>query len=218
MPTATFNHEPEKHFVKIGGLHGKSLMDPLSSLVMVERLTLSSPAFLVAVPQLVDPNFHRAVVLLVEHGEQGSMGIVVNRPIELDMGEFCASQSLDFFGDSSNKVFQGGPVQTDRAFLLHQSDHEGPETEPVMGQVKLSYSLESLEQIVRTPPPRFRVFLGYAGWGEGQLAEEVTSGAWLVCHADPGVLYTRDPDKMWERVIRSMGIEPVQLMHSGVVH
>ena len=134
-------------------------MDPLSFQLMVERLTLSSPAFLVAVPQLVDPNFHRAVVLLVEHGEQGSMGIVVNRPIELDMGEFCASQSLDFFGDNSNKVYQAGPFKP-IVFLLHQSDHEGPETEPVMGQVKLSYSLESLEQIVQTPPPRFRVFSG----------------------------------------------------------
>ncbi len=185
---------------------------------MVEQFTLSSPAFLVAVPQLVDPNFHRAVVLLVEHGEQGSMGIVVNRPIELDMGEFCASQSLDFGGNRAAKVYQGGPVQTDRAFLLHQSEHEGPETESVMGQVKLSYSLESLEQIVKTPPNRLRVFLGYAGWGEGQLAEEVTSGAWLVSHADPGLLYMREANKMWETVIRAMGIEPVQLMHSGVVH
>ena len=185
---------------------------------MVERLTLSSPAFLVAVPQLVDPNFQRAVVLLVEHGVQGSMGIVVNRPIELDMGDFCASQSLDFCGNREAKVYQGGPVQTDRAFLLHQSEHQGPETESVMGQVKLSYSLESLEQIVKTPPNRFRSSWATQDGGEGQLAEEVTSGAWLVCHADPSVLYMGNPDDMWESVIRGMGIEPVQLMHSGVVH
>ena len=185
---------------------------------MVEEVTLASPAILVAVPQLVDPNFLRSVVLLVEHTEEGSMGIVVNRPIELEIGEFCASQDMTFHGDPTQAIYQGGPVQTDRAFILHESGQEGPETETVMDEVRLSYSLESLAILVQDPPENLRVFLGYAGWGEGQLAEEVTSGAWLVGRGDPRLIFNAEPESVWELALRSMGIDPLQLMHSGAVH
>ena len=185
---------------------------------MIEEVTLGSPALLVAVPQLVDPNFFRSVVLLVEHTEEGSMGIVVNRPIELEIGEFCASQDMTFHGDPTQAIYQGGPVQTDRAFILHESGQEGPETETVMDDVRLSYSLESLSLLVKEPPNNLRVFLGYAGWGEGQLAEEVTSGAWLVGNGSSDLIFNAEPDSIWELALRQMGIDPLQLMHSGAVH
>lgn len=185
---------------------------------MIERILLGAPTFLIAVPQLVDPNFFRSVVLLVEHSDEGSMGIVVNRPIELEIGEFCASQDMSFNGDATQPIFQGGPVQTDRAFILHESGQEGPETETVMGDIRLSYSLESLSMLVEEPPEHLKVFLGYAGWGEGQLAEEVTTGAWLVAPADVRLIFQSNPDDVWELALHQMGIDPLQLMHSGSVH
>ena len=185
---------------------------------MVEETELDARCLLIAVPQLVDPNFYRSVVLLIEHTSEGSMGIVVNRPLELNVGEFCESQSMSFSGDDEEPIFQGGPVQTDRAFILHDSSQEGPETEVVMDDVRLSYSLESLGILAEDPPSRLRIFLGYAGWGEGQLADEVTAGSWLVCAATPKLIFDVGPEEVWEESLRDMGIEPAQLMHSGAVH
>jgi len=93
---------------------------------MAIEADLAAPCFLIAVPQLGDPNFTRGVVFILEHGEEGSMGIVINKPSNLDIGTFCASQNMTFKGDTSGLIYQGGPVQTDRAFILHSSQHEGP--------------------------------------------------------------------------------------------
>lgn len=185
---------------------------------MVVITELSAPSFLIAVPQLGDPNFHRGVVLLLEHGDEGTMGLVVNRPTSLTMSDFCESQKLSYKGDGSATVFQGGPVQTERAFILHQSDHRGPETEEVLEAVKLSYSLESLHLIVESPPEQMRVFLGYAGWAPGQLAEEISQGAWLLTQPDPRLIFDPSYEGIWERALRDMGIEPAQLVHSDAVH
>jgi putative transcriptional regulator len=185
---------------------------------VVIETELSAPVFLVAVPQLGDPNFTRGVVLVLEHGDEGSMGLVINRTSNLLLDAFCASQNMQFKGDGSAPIFQGGPVQTDRAFILHVSEHRGPETEQVLGSMHLSYSLESLRLLADAPPRQLRVFLGYAGWGPGQLATEVTAGAWLLCPPSEGLVFDSQPDQVWERALRQMGIEPVQLMHSGAVH
>jgi putative transcriptional regulator len=187
-------------------------------LMMVIETELLAPCFLVAVPQLGDPNFVRGVVLILEHGDEGSMGLIINRPSNLDIGTFCGSQSMQFNGDPTRLVFQGGPVQTDRAFILHASHHKGPETENVFESLKLSYSLESLKLIVEDPPDDLRIYLGYAGWGPGQLAEEITQGAWLVSNANTDLVFGENADGIWERALRDMGIDPVQLMHSGAVH
>jgi putative transcriptional regulator len=187
-------------------------------LAMVIETELAAPAFLVAVPQLADPNFNRAVVFVLEHGEEGSMGLVINRASNLEMTAFCASQNMTFNGDGSTLVYPGGPVQTDRAFILHVSGHEGPETENIFGDVRLSYSIESLRLIVASPPERLRVFLGYAGWGPGQLAQEVTAGAWLMMPPNDELIFRAPADDVWELALRQMGIDPVQLMHSGALH
>jgi putative transcriptional regulator len=146
------------------------------------------------------------------------MGLVINRTTDLQLDDFCESQNMKFRGNGHDFVYQGGPVQTDRAFILHASSHEGPETESVIGDVRLSYSLESLQMLVDQPPDNLRIFLGYAGWGPGQLAEEVTSGAWLVGSPSEPLIFDTAPDKVWEAALHQMGIDPVQLMHSGLVH
>lgn len=182
------------------------------------EVELGAPSLLIAVPQLGDPNFQRGVVFVIEHGEDGSMGLMINRPGTLDLKSFASTQSMQFRGDGSAHVLQGGPVQTDRAFILHASDHRGPETEDIMGNTRLSYSLESLKLIVERPPERLRIFLGYAGWGPGQLAKEVTAGAWLLAPASENLLFDTPSDKLWEAALHEMGIDPALLMHSGAVH
>ncbi|MEL6341083.1 MAG: YqgE/AlgH family protein [Myxococcota bacterium] len=180
---------------------------------------LAAPVFLVAVPQMADPNFSRGVVFILEHDENGSMGLIINKEGELDIASFCESQEMKFNGDGSDAaVFKGGPVQPERAFILHTSEHEGPETEHIVDGVRLSYSLESLKLIADDPPADLRVYLGYAGWGPGQLAKEIQAGAWLVASAEPEFVFHRAPDAVWEGTLRRMGIEPALLMHSGMVH
>lgn len=185
---------------------------------MTVETELAAPAFLIAMPQLGDPNFSRAVVFIIDHGEHGSMGLMLNRPTDLAIADFCASQNMSWAGDGSGPVYQGGPVQTERAFILHASEHQGPETEGVMDAIKLSYSLESLRLLADKPPNRIRIFLGYAGWGPGQLAEELTSGAWLLGQPNDRLIFDAAADGVWEAALREMGIDPMQLMHSGAVH
>lgn len=186
---------------------------------MVIETQLAAPAFLVAVPQMADPNFSRSVVFILEHDENGSMGLVINKEADLDIASFCSSQEMEYKGDDKDaSIYKGGPVQPERAFILHTSSHEGPETEHITSGVRLSYSLESLKLIAESPPPELRIYLGYAGWGPDQLAKEIQAGAWLVAPAERDFVFHADPSSVWERTLRRMGIEPALLMHSGMVH
>jgi putative transcriptional regulator len=185
---------------------------------MTVEVDLAAPTFLIAVPQLGDPNFQRSVIFILEHGEHGSMGLVINRSSDLSINAFCASQGLKFRGDGSQAVHIGGPVQTDRAFLLHSPGPTGPETESIMEGVRLSYSIETLKQLVDRPPNDVRVYMGYSGWGPGQLASEITEGAWLIGPPAADLVFRVQPNNVWEMSLRRMGIEPAQLMHSGAVH
>jgi putative transcriptional regulator len=185
---------------------------------MTVEVDLAAPTFLIAVPQLGDPNFQRSVIFVLEHGDQGSMGLVINRSSDLSMGAFCTSQGLAYRGDTNQVVYIGGPVQNDRAFLLHTPGPTGPETETIFDDVRLSYSVETLKMLVERPPEDVRVYMGYSGWGPGQLAHEVTEGAWLLGPPATDLVFKVPPQQIWEVALRRMGIEPAQLMHSGAVH
>ena len=185
---------------------------------MAIETELKAPVLLIAVPQLADPNFYRGVVLVIEHGEEGSMGLLINRPTDVELGDFCNSQQMEFKGNRSGLVYNGGPVQKDRAFILHASEHQGPETELIVESTRMSYSLESLRSLAEDPPNRLRIFLGYAGWGAEQLAQEVTSGAWLTAPATEKLIFDIAFDQVWEAALRDLGIDPIQLMHSGAIH
>lgn len=182
---------------------------------MVTAITLEAPCFLVSVPQSGDTNFVHGVVLLIDHDEKGSMGLMLNKPSPVDMMTFLRSIEMLGRPRTEGKVYEGGPVQTDRAFLLHASKHEGPETAQIEGVLKLSYSLESLKMLVDDAPPQMRVYLGYAGWGPFQLAQEMSAGAWMVAPLDIPTVFDTPAHSMWDSVVRSLGIEPGQLMHSG---
>ena len=109
-------------------------------------------------------------------------------------------------------------MQADRALLIHSESAAGPETESIGDGLFLSYSVESLEKITQSPPKRWRVFLGYAGWGPEQLAEEIAEGSWLVAPSDPELVFGDEYADPWSATLAAMGIEPAQLMHSSAVH
>ncbi|MGH0028534.1 MAG: YqgE/AlgH family protein [Myxococcota bacterium] len=182
-----------------------------------------APSLLVAMPQLLDPNFKRAVVLLVHHDADGTLGVVVNRTTDLPAPELCESIELQWPGDPQANVDWGGPVQPETGWLLFDSVLAGDETSDeevrdVVHGVSFSGSLDLLRRMLTAPPERLRVMLGYAGWGPGQLESELAEGAWLVAPADPTVIFDVDPDAMWTHVVRSLGIEPATLVASRGVH
>lgn len=178
-----------------------------------------APSLLVAMPQLLDPNFHRAVVLLVHHDAEGTLGVVVNRTTDLGAPELCESISMEWPGDPDAPVDWGGPVQPETGWLLFDGPAtEIEETRDVTPGIHFSGSLDLLRSMLASPPDHLRVMLGYAGWGPGQLEVELAEGAWLVAPVDPAVVFDVDPEAMWTTVVRSLGIEPATLVASRGIH
>jgi putative transcriptional regulator len=172
-----------------------------------------SPALLVAMPQLLDPNFHRTVVLLIDHDEGGTFGLVLNRGTDLPVAQLCASLGIDWQGREERSVEWGGPVQPEHGWLLMGEDAPGHlEVTDVIQGVRFSRSPDVLRECAESPPRKFRVFLGYAGWGPGQLQQELVQGAWLVAPASAEFVFDTPRDALWEQVVRHLGVDPATLV------
>lgn len=160
---------------------------------------------LVASPELGDPNFSRTVVLLVDHDEDGALGVVLNRPSTTDVGAILPDWHL--YTAPPSVVFQGGPVGRDSALALAaRTDGRGEEDEPlgfrhVHGGIGL-VDLDAPAEVIAGEITAMRVFAGYAGWGSEQLEDEIDEGAWFVVEALPEDLTATDPERLWERVLR----------------
>jgi putative transcriptional regulator len=174
-----------------------------------------APGLLLAMPQLADPNFSRAVVLMIEHGEQGSFGLVINHPSPITASELLESLEMHWRGEPSEVVWQGGPVSPSTGWVLHEpvaiavANTGG--TIAISSTISLSTSPERLRSIANQPPPHVRLLLGYSGWGPGQLAEEMASGAWLHTAVDPTLVFETPPEEMWDAAMRSLGVNPADL-------
>jgi putative transcriptional regulator len=176
-----------------------------------------APALLVAMPQLADPNFHRATVLLIEHGDQGTFGLVLNRPTDLLASELCGGLDIEWRGASDVRVGSGGPCQPETGWLIFQGV-EGVDAQPVHEGIHFARSIDALRRIAEDPPNRTRLFVGYSGWGPGQLEQELAAGAWLVAPISVSAVFDEDHDTLWERVVRGLGIDPATLVHTSGVH
>ncbi len=173
-----------------------------------------APGFLVAVPQLGDPNFVHAIVLMLEHSPKGAIGLVVNRPSPLTLDEIARSQGLpEQDGQRGAHVFTGGPVEPERGFVLH-ADPKLPESVKLVDELFVSSSIEALKRLLGGSPVGWRLCLGYAGWGPGQLEEEIKEGAWLVAPPVPRHVFETPPEKTWDAVLHDLGIDPLMLQHT----
>lgn len=217
--------------------------------------TSLAPGLLLAMPHLHDPSFSRAVVLMIEHNDQGSFGLVVNQPGEMSARELLESLEINWHGKDDAMVWHGGPVMPGLGWILHDpierlmparpgtspeealglrndgqnndgqnnddqdDDDRGPGTILVGPHLALSGgSMERLRAVAADPPPHVRLLLGYAGWGPGQLAQEMTRGSWLHADVDLGILFDAPPEEMWERALRSLGIGPENIVQGVGIH
>jgi putative transcriptional regulator len=179
-------------------------------------------SLLIAMPQLQDPNFHRTVLLMIHHDEQSSFGLVLNRPADLEIEELFASLQFEWRGDRDETVSWGGPVELHSGWMLFGDSSampaDGDEITQVVPGLNFAGSLEVFRRVADQPPPRLRFFLGYAGWGPGQLEFEIAQGAWLSAEPTADVVFGVEPEAMWSHVVRGLGIDPSTLVSTSGVH
>ncbi len=172
--------------------------------------------FIVAAPALPDPNFRDTVVLMLEHDdEQGSLGLVINRPGPVAVGLFCAGLGIQWQGKTDAPVHLGGPVQPMIGWLLHGPVEDVEESREIMEGIFVSNSRETLELVAGITKMKRRLFAGYAGWAPGQLHAELHQGVWFTGEADPKLIFTPKPEQAWRQALKNMGIEPDLLVPGG---
>ena len=166
--------------------------------------------FLIAMPSLADPNFFRSVTLICQHNADGALGIVINRPTNLSMGEILQQMDIDA-GNSqrqNEKVYHGGPVQNERGFILHDGDQEWSSSLAISDELSLTTSRDILEALAQDRGPnRCLVALGYAGWGGGQLEDELSQNAWLNGPADYDIVFNAPAQDRWNRAAQHLGVD-----------
>ncbi len=166
--------------------------------------------FLIAMPSMADPNFSKTVTYLCEHNHEGALGVIINRPLEITLSEVFEQSDIQGYDPEVGRrpVYFGGPVQTERGFVLHEPLGGWHATLPVTETIGLTTSRDILEAIARGEgPERFLMALGYAGWGSGQLEGEFAQNAWLSAPADPKVIFELPPESRWEAAARLIGID-----------
>ncbi len=166
---------------------------------------LGKGIFLIAAPSLRDPNFRQTVVLLCEHGPEGALGVVVNRPTAMLVSE--ALPQVPVLEGQHHVLFSGGPVQPNHVLILYRLRQEAAGQHHVFDGVYLGGDMGALERVLTTPSggESFRAYIGYSGWGPGQLENEMKTGSWITLPADSTVVFEKDPVHVWRDILRSLG-------------
>ncbi len=162
--------------------------------------------FLVAFPTLDDPNFSKSVVYIYEHNEEGAMGLIINKPLNMQLSDVLQHLNITTGSSvvSTQPVMMGGPIGQEHGFVLYDEDHE----------VFLSSSKETLIAIADSKgPDRYIVTLGYAGWQAGQLEQELQENDWLITHYDASILFETPSEKRWHAAAKLIGIDIEQISH-----
>lgn len=165
---------------------------------------------LIAMPGMADPNFSSTVTLICEHNDDGALGIIINRPLNLKLsGLFEQLAADDADPDvASSPVMAGGPVGTERGFVLHGKDHSFENTLSVSDDIQLTLSRDVIDAMATGDgPDKSLVAIGYAGWEPGQLEEEMLANAWLNVDATPELVFDTPFDERWDSAARLLGID-----------
>jgi putative transcriptional regulator len=171
---------------------------------------------LIAMPDMGDPRFHGSVVFLCAHSAEGAMGLIVNKPMpeirfaemleQLDIAQGAATPDL--------AVCYGGPVEQRRGFVLHSAEYEGAlqDALKVDDRFAMTATLDVLEDLARgTGPAAALLVLGYAGWGPGQLEDEIAQNGWLTTDAAPELVFATRMDGKWAAALATLGVSPLTL-------
>ena len=174
--------------------------------------TVTRGTFLIASPLLRDPNFSRTVVLMCEHADEGSWGLVVNRRTDLALGDLL--EDLPFPAAAEGNVYWGGPVDPAQMQTLHHLRQDLGEQSELCPGVNLGLNVDTFREVVgtsSTPGESLHAYVGHAGWGPGQLQAELATGSWFPCTAEASFVFDADPEGVWERVLRSLGKDLARL-------
>ncbi len=171
---------------------------------------------LVAMPGVNDPRFHRAVIFMCAHDENGAMGLVLTETHNtMRLDNMLEQLEIPFEDEGLRRcpVMQGGPVETGRGFILHGPEYQRKETVIVNDQFSVTATIDGLHAIAKGDgPSTFSFFLGYAGWQAGQLEQELAGNTWLSGPATPELVFQTPPDQKWDLALRQLGIpDPAQL-------
>ncbi|MFN7085173.1 MAG: YqgE/AlgH family protein [Burkholderiales bacterium] len=179
----------------------------------MQKINLSRH-FLIAMPNMVDPHFSKTLTFVCEHNDQGALGVVVNRLIEMNLHSLLEQIGISFDADVVEPLplHFGGPVQTDRGFVLHSPPGQWQSTLAVSPEIGLTTSKDILQAVARGEGPRqMLVTLGYAGWAPGQLEHELAQNAWLTVPASAEVLFEMPAEKRLAAAMRLLGIDYANL-------
>lgn len=186
---------------------------------MIKPVSLTNH-FLIAMPGLTDPNFFHSVTYVCEHNSEGAMGIVINRPLEITLSEVLESMEItaperDF---SDVAIFLGGPVEPERGFVLHRPAGQWESSITIADAMALTTSRDIVAAIAEgSGPQHFLIALGYAGWGAGQLEEEMANNAWLSVPADFDRLLSTPVELRWETAAALLGVD-LKTLSSDIGH
>jgi len=158
--------------------------------------------FLVASPELLDPNFRETVVLVTQPREGGPWGVIINRPLDVLLSDVFTD--IETLRDRKDVLFFGGPVAQDGLVFLVRSQQPPPRAVPVLRDVYVISDIEYIEKLLRRPEPMrdLRVYSGYSGWAPGQLQQEIARGGWVLMPADADMVFEGDPARIWPELIK----------------
>lgn len=194
---------------------------------MIDEPDASEPAsltgkILIAMPGMNDPRFQRAVILICAHSGDGAMGLVLNRPLpEVDFDDLLNQLEIDVEGGAQHpvEVRFGGPVEPGRGFVLHSVPEHGEDPEGrlrIGGALAMTTTRDILESLAQGQGPENAVLaLGYAGWGPGQLEDELVHNGWLIGDSGVDLIFSVDHDAKWPAALRAQGIDPSVLSAAG---
>lgn len=170
--------------------------------------------FLIAMPAMTDPYFAKSVTYICEHNDEGAMGVVINRPIDMTMNKLFEQVDINLNDNpiANKTVYFGGPVQIDRGFVLHQPAGDWKSTIAVFGNTALTTSIDVLEAIAQgRGPEKLLVTLGYAGWAAGQLEIEMGENAWLTVAATDAIIFDTPNADKFNAAMSLLGVDLTQL-------
>jgi putative transcriptional regulator len=177
----------------------------------IEGANFLEGKLLIALPGMSDPRFEKSVIFMCAHSSEGAMGLIVNKPIEgLGFHDLVRNLDIPVNGNTPDSpVLFGGPVETERGFVLHSGEYASTNaTMPVTGEISLTATLDILKAMAEGHGPHRSIFtLGYAGWGPGQIEDEIRMNGWIHCDADSHIVFETDINARWSAALRKLGID-----------